>query len=145
MNEYADFIKKKLDTVLNEMQEYSWLFVNAPEKDFTRNRKLNFKEMLNILLSIVGNSLNIELLKYFSYDPESATCSAFVQQRKNILPEALQYLFSKFTSLAVNPKYYYGYRMLAVDGSDLCIAHNPKDEKNYFHPIVCILLAPQHN
>jgi len=23
--------------------------------------------------------------------------------------------------------------MLAVDGSDLCIAHNPNDEKNYFH------------
>ncbi len=132
MNGYADFIKKKLDTVLTEIQEYSWLFVNNPKKDFTRNRKLNFKEILNILLSIGGNSLNIELMKYFSYDPEAATCSAFVQQRKKILPEALEYLFSKFTSLAVNPNYYDGYRMLAVDGSDLCIAHNPNDEKNYF-------------
>jgi len=43
MNEYADSIKEKLDTVLTEMQEYSWLFVNNPKKDFTRNRKLNFK------------------------------------------------------------------------------------------------------
>ncbi|WP_238475846.1 hypothetical protein [Clostridium manihotivorum] len=82
MNEYADFIKNKLDTVLKEMHEYSWLFVNDPDKDFTRNRKLNFKEMLNILLSIGGSSLNLELLKYFSYDTESATCSAFVQRRK---------------------------------------------------------------
>ncbi len=55
MNEYAEFIKKKLDTVLNEMQEYSWLLVTDPKKDFIRNRKLNFKEMLNILLSIGGN------------------------------------------------------------------------------------------
>lgn len=135
MNEYADFIKEKLDIVLTEMQEYLWLFVNNPKKDFTRNRKLNFKEMLNILLSMGGNSLNIELMKYYSYDPESATCSAFVQQREKILPEALEYLFSKFTSLAVNPNYYDGYRMLAIDGSDLCIAHNPNDEKNYFRAI----------
>lgn len=135
MNEYVDFIKKKLDYVLTEMQEYSWLFVNNPRKDFTRNRKLNFKEMLNILLSMGGNSLNLELMKYFSYDTESATCSAFVQQRKKILPEALEYLFNRFTSLAANPNYFDGYRMLAVDGSDLCIAHNPNDKKNYFSAI----------
>ncbi len=53
MNEFADSIKGKLDTVLAEMHEYSWLFVNNPEKDFTRRRKLDFKEMLNILLSMV--------------------------------------------------------------------------------------------
>lgn len=131
MNEYADFIKEKLENILTDMQQYSWLYVNNPEKDFTRNRKLTFKETLKILLSMGGNSLNIELMKYFSYDHESATCSAFVQQRKKILPEAFEYLFNQFTSLALNPKYYYGYRMLAVDGSDLCIAHNPDDKKNY--------------
>jgi hypothetical protein len=76
--------------------------------------------MLNILLSMGGNSLNLELIKYFSYDAESATCSAFVQQREKILLEVLEYLFSRFTSLAVNPNYYDGYRILAVDGSDLC-------------------------
>lgn len=68
MNEYAYFIKEKLDTVLTEMQEYSSLFVNNPKKGFTRNRKLNFKEMLNILLSMGGNSLNIELMKGTSVD-----------------------------------------------------------------------------
>lgn len=132
MNEFADSIKGKLDTVLAEMHEYSWLFVNNPEKDFTRKRKLDFKEMLNILLSMGGNSLKLELMKHFSYDVETATCSAFVQQREKILPEALEFLFHEFTSIAVNPNYYDGYRMLAVDGSDLCIAHNPKDTESYF-------------
>lgn len=132
MNEFADLIKEKLDFVLNEMNEYSWLFVNNPERDFTRNRKLNFKEMLNILLSMGGNSLKLELLNYFSYDIETATCSAFVQQREKILPEAFEFLFHRFTSSAVTPSYYDGYRLLAVDGSDLCISHNPKDEENYF-------------
>lgn len=132
MNEFADSIKKNLDTVLNQMNEYSWMFVNNPEKDFTRNRKLNFKEMLNILLSMGGSTLKLELMKYFSYDVETATCSAFVQQREKILPEALEFLFHKFTSSSANPSYYNGYRMLAVDGSDLCIAQNPKDTESYF-------------
>ncbi|WP_312887401.1 IS4 family transposase [Clostridium lacusfryxellense] len=119
--------------MLAEMHENLRLFVNDPEKDFTRKRKLNFKDMLNILLSMGGNSLKLELMKYFSYDTETATCSAFVQQRKKISPEALELLFHSFTSSAVNPNYYDGYRMLAVDGSDLCVTHNPKDEENHFH------------
>lgn len=132
MNEYADLIKAKLDTVLAEMHESTRLFVNDPDRDFTRKRKLDFKDMLSILLSMGGNSLKLELMKYFSYDTETATCSAFVQQREKILPEALEVYFHRFTSLALNPKYYDGYRMLAVDGSDLCIAHNPNDTENYF-------------
>jgi hypothetical protein len=132
MNEYADLIKEKLDTVLTEIHENSRMFVKNPEKDFTRKRKLDFKDMVNILLSMGGNSLKLELMKYFSYDIETATCSAFVQQREKILPEALELLFHRFTSSAVNPNHYNGYRMFAVDGSDLCIAHNPNDTENYF-------------
>lgn len=132
MNEYADLIKKKLDTVLAEMHENSRMYVNDPEKDFTRKRKLDFKNMLNILLSMGGNSLKLELIKYFSYDVETATSSAFVQQRDKILPYALELLFHRFTASAVTPNYYDGYRMLAVDGSDLSIAHNPNDTENYF-------------
>lgn len=78
MNEYVDFIKEKLEDILTDRHQYSWLYVNNPEKDFTRNRKLTFKEILRILLSMGGNSLNIELMKYFSYDHESAKCSTFV-------------------------------------------------------------------
>lgn len=131
MNEFADSIKKNLDTVLNQMNEHSWMFVNNPEKDFTRKRKLDFKEMLNILLSMGGSTLRLELMKYFSYDVETATCSAFVQQREKILPEALEFLFHKFTSSSVSPSCYNGYRMLAVDGSDLYIGCNPKDTESY--------------
>ncbi len=120
MNEFSDSIKEKLNTVLTEMHESPRLFVNKPEKDFTRKRKLDFKEMLNILLSMGGNSLKLELMKYFSYNIETATSSAFVQQREKILPGALEFLFHRFTSSSVSPIYYDGYRMLAVDDSDLC-------------------------
>jgi len=132
MNEYADLIKGKLNTVLAEMHENSRLFVNDPEKDFTRKRKLDFKDMLYILLSMGGTSVKLELIKYFSYDTETATCSAFVRQRKKIFPETLEFLFHRFIASAINPNYYVGYRMLAVDGSNLCIAHNSNDAENYF-------------
>lgn len=101
MNEYADSVKEKLETVITEMHEYSCLFVNNPRKDFSRKRKLDFKEMLNILLSMGGNSLKLELMKYFSYDVQTATCAAFVQQREKILPEALEFLFHQFIASAV--------------------------------------------
>lgn len=132
MNEYAACIKEKLNFLLSEMNNYSWMFVKNPGTDFTRKRKLNFIEMLRILLSMGGKSLKFELLEYFSYDAETVTCAAFVQQREKILPEAIEFLFNKFTSSAVKPNYHEGYRMLAVDGSDLCIPHNPKDTENYF-------------
>jgi len=131
MNEFADSIKKKLDTVLTEMHEYSWLFVKKPGKDFIRKRKLDFKEMINIFLSMGGNSLKYELMEYFAYDAQTATSSAFVQQREKILPEALEYLFHSFTSSSVNPKYFKGFRILAVDGSDVNIAYDPKDAENH--------------
>ncbi|SHK52153.1 hypothetical protein SAMN02744037_02517, partial [Tepidibacter formicigenes DSM 15518] len=54
MNKYADLIKGNLDKILLEMDTYSYFFCKNPQKDFTRKRKLDFKEMLRILLSIGG-------------------------------------------------------------------------------------------
>lgn len=132
MNKYADLIKGNLDKILSEMDTYSYLFCKNPEKDFTRKRKLDFKEMLRILLSIGGNSLKLELMEYFSYNVDTVTSSAFVQQREKLLPEAFQFLFHKFTKTSLSSRTHQGYRLLAVDGSDLCIAHNPNDLENYF-------------
>lgn len=132
MNKYADLIKGNLDTLLSEMDTYSYLFCKNPEKDFTRKRKLGFKEMLRILLSMGGNSLKLELMEYFSYNVDTATSAAFVQQREKLLPEAFQFLFHQFTKISIPSHTYQGYRLLAVDGSDLCIAHNPNDLETYF-------------
>lgn len=132
MNKYANTIKNNLEKLITEMDNDSHLYVKNPNKDFTRKRKLALKEMIRILLSMGGNSLGIELMKYFSYDLEMPTKSAFVQQRDKILPEAFQTLFENFTKKSVKPKTHKGYRLFAVDGSSLCISRNPHDEKTYF-------------
>lgn len=132
MNEYADLIKKNLETMLSDMDTNSHLFSKHPEKDFTRKRKLDLKEMLRILLSMGGNSLRLELMEYFSYDLDTATTAAFVQQREKILPKAFEFLFHKFTKASIQPHFHESYRLLAVDGSGLCISYNPNDIENHF-------------
>ena len=44
-------------------------------------------------------SIRSELLKYFSYSPETATSSAFVQQRDKLKPDTFRSLFYSFSDL----------------------------------------------
>ena len=103
MNKYADIVKNNLETLITELTENSHLYLKNPEKDFTRKRKLDFKEMIRLLLSMGGKSLNLELMEYFSYDVKTPTSSAFVQQRGKILPKAFETLFEKFTKSSLKP------------------------------------------
>ena len=119
-------------TIINEMSEKPWLFAKNPKKDFTRNRKLSFKTLITLLLYMGGNSIGNELYKYFDFNVTTATTSAFVQQREKLLPCALEYLLHKFTNSFDHIKTYKGYRLLAVDGSSISIAHNPNDTDSYF-------------
>ena len=74
-----------------------------------------------------GRSLRDEMLDCIDFEEMPATVSALVQQRNKLLPEALEYLFREFTNRSHNPKTYKGYRLLAVDGSDLQFTANPND------------------
>ena len=132
MNSFANVVKRNLLGQLKNLNEIRSLFISDPERDFTRKRKLDFQETIRILLSMGGQSLNIELLEYFSYDVETVTKSAFVQRRDKILPEAFVQLFHMFTNTIEHSKRFDGYRLLAVDGSDLCIPFNPDDEDTHF-------------
>ena len=79
-----------------------------------------------------GKAVRDELLEYFDYSADTPTNSSFNQRRAQILPEAFQYVFREFNRIAYGENLYRGYRLLACDGSDLCIAHNPEDKTTYF-------------
>ena len=132
MNDFASVIKDNLEKQLMDLNEVRWLFTSNPERDFTRNRKLDFQETIRILLSIGGKSLNLELLDYFDYDVKTVTKSAFVQRREKILPQAFETLFHMFNSTIDLHNNYEGYQLLAVDGSTLHISHNPNDKNTYY-------------
>lgn len=123
MINYPSYVKNKLTGIIKEMAASPELFVKNPGLDFIRNRKLTFESVVQLLLSMGGNSIYKELLDYFEYDTETASSSGFIQQRDKILPIALEFLLNEFTNSFNDYKTYNGYRLLAVDGSDLNITY----------------------
>ena len=132
MKNYPKRIKNTLHSVIRDMAKHPENFCRCPEKDFTRNRKLPLEKVLTLLVKMGGHSLRDEMLDCIDFEEMPATVSALVQQRNKLLPEALDYLFREFTNRCHDPKTYKGYRLLAVDGSDLQFTANPNDPLSYF-------------
>ncbi|KMZ53670.1 IS4 family transposase [Dorea sp. D27] len=128
---FPQILKKKLLTLISKMAANPAPFVRRPGHDFVRIRKLGFEQMLRILITMGKKSLNQELLRAFHCSCHTPSASAFVQQREKILPEAFEFLFHQFNQLLPPPKTYQGYQLMAVDGSRITIATNPKDAPNH--------------
>ena len=125
-------VKQALYDAIQAITDYKWLYSVRPGRDNTRNRKFPFKKMLSSILAFRGGTLNREIMDFFGLDPTVGTSSAFIQQRAKILPEAFESLFRYFVNKIDENKSYNGFRLLAVDGSDLQIAANPDDPDSYF-------------
>jgi hypothetical protein len=136
MNDYPNAVKERLLSLIGKMSISPEPYVRNPGKDFTRNRKLPFEMVVLLLIAMGGNTLYKELLDSQGYDINTATTSAFIQQREKILPCAFEHLLHGFTQPFSDIRKYRGYRLLAADGSALNIATTPDDPDTYFqnHP-----------
>ena len=105
--------------------------ITDTDSDFTRKRKLPFPDVIMIILSMAGCPIREELLDYFDYDIDTATASAFVQARAKILPEAFEELLHLFNKAYPCTETFKGYRLIAVDGSDLNIPYDCTDLDTY--------------
>ena len=126
-------VKRKMDESLEQLCEVSWMFSKQPEKDFTRNRKLPFPKLVSFLLAMEGGTLTTELLKRFGCSLDTASASAFVQQRSKLAPETFPSLFDLFVRKTQPIKLYKGFRLLATDGSDIQIPNNPEHTASHYH------------
>lgn len=121
-----------LNRILKDLESRADDFVMSPGHDFTRKRKLPFCETMRTVISMEGNSLNKELCDIHNFQQERPfiTKSAFVQQRTKIKPEAFEETFRLFNerTSANDMDLYDGYRLLAIDGSDVNIAVDPEAE-----------------
>lgn len=132
MNQKSHNIKNLLISIINRQKQNLAGIVANPQTDFSRNRKIPYEKMILSLLTMEGTSLTNELLRQFGCELNTATAAAFVQQRKKILPEALEALFHDFVSGTCSDDVYKEYRLLAVDGSDIQIATNLNDTDSLF-------------
>jgi hypothetical protein len=100
MGRFSKQMKNKITGIINDMADHAELFSENPGHDFTRERSLNFRTMVSLIMSIGGNSLTKELYDFAKNGGKEVTPSAFVQQRDKISDEAFAYL--RWTELYVH-------------------------------------------
>lgn len=125
-NSTPNVLKENLDSAIQEVvsdfkENYH---INNHNTDFSRKRVLTMETVINLLLSMQGGSLKKEL-----YDAGvSVSASAFVQQRDKIPWTVMEEIFENFNSKCKDTKTYKGYRVLAIDGTTINMARNPKSD-----------------
>jgi Transposase DDE domain len=104
---------------------------SVSEKDFTRNRKLPFASLVLLITRLCKKTLSIELEKFFEDIGCTLNCSvsAFTQQRLKLQP-----VFFYYWNMILCSSYYFyyggavkrwnGYRIIAVDGSNISLINN---------------------
>lgn len=130
---YPEQVKSLLWSDISEMSECPGRFAKNPYTDFSRKRKLDFENLMRFLISMGSGTTEHEILKYFDYDINVLSNSAFYQQRKKLLPDAFAHLLFQFNSHFPFEKYKGKYQLAACDGSEFNIARDP-DDPDTFHP-----------
>ena len=106
--------KRKLKKRIQHIADHRLDYVRDP-RDFSRNRMLTLPTMLELILGFTGKSLPKELLDL----DDPVTASAFVQQRDKLTMKMFKDLFVHSSKSAPCRKKFHGFRLLAIDGSDL--------------------------
>lgn len=131
---YAINVKNTLLNIISDMSNRPDDFSKHPGSDFTRNRKLNLKDLLYLSVAMEAGTTRDELYKFFHYDDNTLTPSAFIQQRSKLSSDALPYLFYTFNKNFKHSLYKDKYQLLACDGSSFTFTRNPKDLESYYQP-----------
>ena len=133
MTDFSTEVLKELDHKISKLDRLKAVdhLISDEERDFTRDRKLLFPDMIKTILSMAGKPVREELLDHFDYSAETVTASAFVQAREKINPEAFRCLFDMVNREYPCTRTFKGYHLIAVDGSDLAISYDCKDKDTY--------------
>jgi len=124
-------VKRKLKLSITQLDRNKHEYVHRPGKDFSRNRKVNFKDVINTFLCLSGKSMGNELLDVLP-EKHQVSVSAFMQQRNKLKANTFRKLLTTFNSKLDCLKLHKGYRLIAVDGTKINISHDPNDLDTYF-------------
>lgn len=135
MNTDASTIKANLEMAIDDLAAHPELFAKNPETDFTRERKMPARDVLRFSILMERDSVDMELLKYFNFDPaETPTQSAYIQQRGKLAPDTFKTILNGFNGTLPVPIFRDKYVLYGVDGSGFNIAFNPDDPDTYNPP-----------
>ena len=132
MRKYCNIVKNKLNMLIRSMEKNVSDFVVDPKRDFVRKSELSFSKTMRFILGMGSQTLGKELMDFYDFDPKMVSVSAVVQRRAKILPAAFQHLFYTFNESFSQTCFFHGYRLYAVDGSDIHIPTIPDDYSTNF-------------
>ena len=122
-NNVLSALDKCIDQVKSNLRPY----VSDPISDFTRERKLNFEQLVKFYLQLQAKSNNSELNDYFTKVESMPSSSALSQAKGKVYYKAFERIFHKFSHSFELSKTWKGYYILACDGSDVNIPSNHND------------------
>lgn len=136
MEYVIETIKRLFLEVIQFVEGSPEIYAKNPGVDFSRNRKLTFRTLIQMLLVQGGEKIEAEICKYFRVDSFNMdvkslpTPQAFCQARRKLRLEALELIYTEFTKrlfsyLTKNRK---GLLMFAADGTDVRIGYNKEDK-----------------
>lgn len=128
----AKLVKAKLTAIIEASVLNRHLYVVNPNTDFTRQRKLGLKSLVEFIIKAGSSSIQNSLIDHFKLSESLPTSAAFCKQRKKLKPECFKFIFNKFsTSFEKFLKLWHGYRLIAVDGSNFNCPRNPQETETY--------------
>ena len=131
---FHEYLKDILLNTIKEMAKNPTLYAKNPGRDFTRNRKLGFKQFIQMLLTLEGECLREEIYLFCGRTTDAPTKAAFYKQRQKLRKDAIANLLFAFNAKLKRKLYNSKYQLIAIDGSTLDIFRNPDDTDSYFPP-----------
>lgn len=101
---------------------------------FTRDRKLSFQDIIYFLLGLPKKSLPTELDLFFEGRNMTVSKQAFSKARYKISPGAFEDIFRMSADIfqfTARPETWDGYRVFAVDGSEIAVGHNKNNAAEF--------------
>lgn len=131
---YSDSVKAILIATINEFALNPDNYALRPGKDFSRNRKLGFKDFLLMFLTMEGDCIKEELYRYFGRITSAPSKAAYYKQRAKLSSDALKNFLFLFNRKLSKNLYKDRYQLIACDGSAADIFRNPNDPDTFFEP-----------
>lgn len=131
---YSEYVKAILTATINEFASDPNNYALNPGKDFSRNRKLGFKDFLLMFLTMEGDCIKEEIYRYFGRITSAPSKAAFYKQRAKLKWDALRNFLFLFNRKLSKNLYKNQYQLIACDGSAVDIYRNPNDPDTFFEP-----------
>lgn len=131
---YSHFVKAMLLASIHELAEDPNKYAVNPGRDFSRNRKISFEDLLLMLLTMEADCIKEELYRYFGRSTNTPSKAAFYKQRKKLRDDALRLLLLSFNRKCKKNLFKGKYSLVACDGSAADIFRNPDDPDTFFEP-----------